>query len=63
MPIRESEHEVLLLDRLRAAIKRINPWISANNLNKAVNEIRPARIQVKTIVIARSDSNGSYSIW
>jgi type I restriction enzyme R subunit len=30
--------EVLLQERLRAAIKRINPWISDNNLNKAFNE-------------------------
>ncbi|SJZ82615.1 type I restriction endonuclease subunit R [Selenihalanaerobacter shriftii] len=54
MPTRESEHEVLLLDRLRAAIKRINPWISDNNLNKAVNEIRPARIQATNLMDANS---------
>lgn len=31
--------EVLLSDRLLASIKRINPWINANNLNKAYNEL------------------------
>lgn len=31
--------EVLLRDRLLASIKRLNPWINANNLNKAYNEL------------------------
>ncbi|UMB59993.1 type I restriction endonuclease [Lutibacter sp. A80] len=31
--------EVLLKDRLLAAIKRINPWINNNNLNKAYTEL------------------------
>lgn len=44
-PKRDSLREVLLLDNLRSAIRRINPWISENNLNKAVNKIRPTRIQ------------------
>ena len=31
--------EVLLQERFRSAIKRINPWISDANLNKAFNEL------------------------
>ena len=31
--------EVLLKERLLASIKRINPWINNNNLNKAFNEL------------------------
>lgn len=31
--------EVILKDRLLAAIKRLNPWINDNNLNKAFNEL------------------------
>lgn len=36
---RNSIHEVLLKDRLVAALKRLNPWLDANNLNKAVEQI------------------------
>jgi type I restriction enzyme R subunit len=36
---RKDITEVVLTDRLLAAIKRINPWINDNNLNKAFNEI------------------------
>lgn len=31
--------EVLLKDRLLASIKKLNPWINDNNLNKAFNEL------------------------
>ncbi len=31
--------EVLLKDRLLAAIRRLNPWINDNNLHKAYNEL------------------------
>lgn len=37
---RENLKEVILEDRLRDAIKRINPWINENNLNKAVRKIK-----------------------
>lgn len=37
---RENTKHVLLEDRLKAAIKRINPWISDNNLTKAVNRLK-----------------------
>lgn len=36
---RKDITEVVLTDRLLASIKRINPWINNNNLNKAFNEI------------------------
>ncbi|MFW5981327.1 MAG: type I restriction endonuclease, partial [bacterium] len=51
-PTRNSEHETLLLDNLRQAIKRLNPWINENNLNKAVNMIRPARIKATDMMEA-----------
>ena len=31
--------EVLLKDRLLASIKKLNPWINDNNLNKAYTEL------------------------
>jgi type I restriction enzyme, R subunit len=31
--------EVLLKERLGQSVKRINPWINDNNLNKALNEL------------------------
>lgn len=39
MDEREDITEVLLNDRVKAAIKRINPWIDANNLNKAYTKL------------------------
>ena len=51
-PLRESEHHVILQDELRAALKRINPWLNENNLNKAVNKIRPARIRATDLMEA-----------
>ncbi len=36
---RKDITEVVLTDRLIASIKRINPWINDNNLNKAYTEI------------------------
>ena len=36
---REGIHEVLLLSRLRAALRRLNPWLSDNNLEKALNQV------------------------
>ena len=37
---RETESSAVLEPRLRDAIKRLNPWLNENNLNKAVNEIQ-----------------------
>ena len=34
---RESIRDVVLTDRLKEAIKRINPWLNENNINNAVN--------------------------
>ncbi|MFW6030607.1 MAG: type I restriction endonuclease subunit R, partial [Halanaerobiales bacterium] len=51
-PERNSEHEILLLDNLYRAIKKLNPWISENNLNKAVNILRPARIKATNMMEA-----------
>lgn len=36
---RDDITEVILKDRLRAAIQKLNPWISENNLNKAFAEV------------------------
>jgi len=36
---RESINEVVLVERLKASIRRINPWLNDNNLNKAVKTI------------------------
>ncbi|WP_319482892.1 type I restriction endonuclease [uncultured Draconibacterium sp.] len=36
---RKDITEVVLTERLLSSIKRINPWINDNNLNKALNEI------------------------
>lgn len=36
---RESQKEVILTGRLEKAIKKLNPWISDENLKKAVREI------------------------
>ncbi|WMX16335.1 type I restriction endonuclease subunit R [Aureispira sp. CCB-E] len=36
---RKSIHEVLLKDRLEQALKRLNPWMDANNLNKAMEQL------------------------
>ena len=52
LPKRESEHQVILIEELRKAIKTINPWINENNLNKAVNEIRPARLKANSLMAA-----------
>ena len=37
---RETESSAVLEPRLRDAVKRLNPWINENNLNKAVREIQ-----------------------
>jgi len=37
---RDKRNDVVLEPRLREAIKRLNPWISENNLNKVFREIR-----------------------
>ncbi len=52
LPKRNSNHQLLLLDNLKKALKQINPWLNDNNLNKAVNEIRPARIQATNLMDA-----------
>ncbi len=51
-PERDLLREVLLLNNVRSAIQRINPWISENNLNKAVNMIRPTRIRAAGMIEA-----------
>lgn len=51
-PEREDHHHSLLLDNLRQAIKRLNPWINENNLAKAINQIRPARIRATNLMEA-----------
>ncbi|PXV62047.1 type I restriction and modification enzyme subunit R-like protein [Halanaerobium congolense] len=52
LPARESEHQVILIEELKSALKRINPWINENNLNKAVNKIRPARLKANSLMSA-----------
>ncbi len=53
LPARESEHEVILKGELRAALKRINNWdINENNLNKAINKIRPAKLRANNLIEA-----------
>lgn len=37
---RDDPHRVVLEDRLRDSIRKLNPWINENNLTKAVNKIR-----------------------
>ena len=44
---RNSYKDVVLEKRLRSAIKRINSWISDENLNKVTNEL--IRIQTTTL--------------
>ncbi|MCX7884453.1 MAG: type I restriction endonuclease [Caloramator sp.] len=36
---RESLSDVILVNRLKCALKRLNPWIDENNLNKAIRYI------------------------
>ncbi|MBB6691040.1 type I restriction endonuclease subunit R [Cohnella xylanilytica] len=36
---RESQREVILEDRLRAALQRLNPWLDENNLRKVLREV------------------------
>lgn len=36
---RPSIHEVLLKERLEQALKRLNPWLNASNLNKAMEQV------------------------
>ena len=44
---RNSYKDVVLEKRLRSAVKKINPWINVENLNKVVNEL--IRIQTTTL--------------
>jgi type I restriction enzyme R subunit len=37
---RERLSTTVLKSRLRAAVKRLNPWLTDNNLTQAVNEIQ-----------------------
>lgn len=39
---RETFREVILQDRLEKALKRLNPWMNATNINKAINYISRA---------------------
>ncbi len=41
---RENLKEVVLQDRLKQAIKRINPWISNRNIGKAVNDLKKIKL-------------------
>ena len=53
LPLRSSEHEVVLKSELKAALKRINDWdISENNIEKAINNIRPARLKANNLMEA-----------
>ncbi len=53
LPSRDSEYEVVLKEELRAALQRINDWdINENNLNKAINKIRPARLKANNLMEA-----------
>ena len=38
-PERSSWRDVVLVNRLRSSLKRINPWLSEDNLNKAVHDL------------------------
>jgi len=40
---RETESSAVLEPRLRDAVKRLNPWLNENNLNKAVREVQQVR--------------------
>ncbi|MFP4028468.1 MAG: type I restriction endonuclease subunit R [Candidatus Brocadiia bacterium] len=50
---RSDETSVILQDRLRAAIRRLNPWINDNNLNRSVNQLR--RLQAVDTMHANRD--------
>src|SRR5207237_10388010 len=52
---RESRREVVLPERLRTALKKLNPWLSADNLHKAVRAI--------TAVQAASLAEASESVY
>ncbi|WP_408956578.1 type I restriction endonuclease subunit R [Natroniella sp. ANB-PHB2] len=52
LPQRSSNHEVILIERLKKALKRINPWLNDNNLNKAVNQVRPLKIKATNLMEA-----------
>jgi type I restriction enzyme R subunit len=47
---RSSQKEVILISRLEKAIRKLNPWISDENLKKAVREI--ANVQAVSLVDA-----------
>lgn len=40
---RENLNTVILENRLRESIKKLNPWIDENNLNKAIREIKTVK--------------------
>ncbi|MGH1338929.1 MAG: type I restriction endonuclease subunit R [Aureispira sp.] len=52
---RNSLHEVLLKERLEQALKRLNPWLNASNLNKAVEQV--------TLVTGTSLMEINQTIW
>jgi len=47
---RESINEVILEDRLRTALIKINPWLKGNSLEKVVRTIK--NIQASTLMEA-----------
>ena len=54
---RNSYKDVVLEKRLRSAIKRINSWISDENLNKVTNEL--IRIQTTSLQEANQSIHGT----
>lgn len=52
LPRRESEHQVILIDELKNSIRKLNPWINENNLNKSVNAVNPARYKANKLITA-----------
>lgn len=47
---RESLRDVVLVERLRSALKKLNPWISADNLHKAIRAV--TNVQAASLVEA-----------
>jgi len=64
---RDSINDVILKDRLLESLKKLNPWINENNLNKAYKKVTSvlasslmeANEEVYKLITGRSDSNFS----
>ena len=50
LDIRESISEVILEDRLRSSLLKINPWLESNSLERVVRKIK--NIQATTLMEA-----------